>query len=106
MTILVDSLFDSGKKWTRWGNRMACHLGADDRSQRGLAELAEFAHNLGLRDEWLQWGGSAGGVPHFDLTPNKRALAIKAGAVEVDSKELVARCRWTREERNPGSEKI
>ncbi len=98
MTILVDSLFDSGKVWTRHGNRMACHMSTDDRTQRGLLELAEFAHGLGLKDEWLQWGGSAGGVPHFDLTSGKRADAVKAGAIEVDSGELVRRCRWTEEE--------
>jgi hypothetical protein len=98
MTILVDPLLDAGRAWTRHGSRMACHLGTDDHSQRGLLALCDFAHDLGLRDEWLQWGGVGNSVPHFDLTASKRHLAVKAGAVEVDRREMLRRCKWTEKE--------
>jgi hypothetical protein len=52
-----------------------CHLTADN-----LDELIEFAEKIGLKREWLQ--ESRNGTPHFDLTLNKRKLALKLGAIE------------------------
>jgi hypothetical protein len=52
-----------------------CHLTADN-----LDELIEFAEKIGLKREWLQ--ESRNGTPHFDLTLNKRKLALKQGAIE------------------------
>jgi hypothetical protein len=52
-----------------------CHLTADN-----LDELIEFAEKIGLKREWLQ--ESRNGTPHFDLTLNKRKLALRHGAIE------------------------
>jgi len=50
-----------------------CHLTADTKE-----ELISFAEQLGLREEYIQ--ESRNGTLHFDLTKNKRKLAIKLGA--------------------------
>jgi hypothetical protein len=52
-----------------------CHLTADN-----FDELLEFATKLGLKKLWLQ--ESRNGTKHFDITLNKRKLALKLGAVE------------------------
>lgn len=57
----------------------SCHLTADT-----LEELHAFAKKLGLRREWFQAHRIAN---HYDLTPSKRVLAVKLGAVEETSME-------------------
>lgn len=47
-----------------------------------LEELHAFARALGLKRAWYQ--GTTGGFPHYDLTRNKRALAIQLGATKVE----------------------
>ncbi len=72
-----------GKQW--------CHLTADSEE-----ELHAFAARLGLRREWYQPGPPNRRpwhwfLSHYDLTPNKRALAVRQGAVEVRLRDLVER---------------
>ncbi|MBD3004807.1 DUF4031 domain-containing protein [Streptomyces sp. 5-10] len=60
-----------GLYYTRW-----CHLTSDTRE-----ELHAFAGQLGLKRSWFQdheirW--------HYDLTPGKRAQAVRLGATEID----------------------
>lgn len=59
----------TGGKW--------CHLWADK-----PRELHRFATKIGLRLDWAQRSNS--GFLHYDLTPNKRFAAIKAGAIETN----------------------
>jgi hypothetical protein len=77
-----------GRHTSRWS-----HLTADT-----LQELHAFATGpLGLRREWFQPGTplanpgsySAQGW-HYDLTENKRAQAIRLGAVPCSTQELAA----------------
>lgn len=57
----------------------SCHLYASSRD-----ELISFAVNeLGLQSRWIQ--KSRIGILHFDLTENKRKLAIESGALEIRS---------------------
>ena len=51
----------------------SCHMTADT-----LEELHELAQRIGLKREWFQ---AKSNVPHYDLTPSRRALAMEAGAV-------------------------
>jgi len=53
-------------------------------------ELYEFADKLGLKRQWSQERPKAT-AHHYDITPSKRALAVKLGAIEVTSKELCLR---------------
>lgn len=73
---------------THLRNKSWCHMmvGADD----DLAELHAMADELGLKQLWFQ---DKPGFPHYDLTPTKRTLAIKLGAIPVDSTELVRKCK-------------
>ena len=56
-------------------NNMWCHLFSSDEKA-----LHAFAANLGLKREWFQRQGFA----HYDLTPNRRAAALRLGATERD----------------------
>lgn len=84
MTILVDDLTDYpetmvGSKAKKHGTRW-CHMVSD----ASLDELHTFAARIGLRLEWGQRG-------HYDLTPGMREKAVRAGAEEVSSRDLVKR---------------
>ena len=72
MAVYVDDIqkYNTNLKHKKW-----CHLlpGAD------IKELHAMAKKIGLRREWFQ--GKR--FPHYDLTPSKRTLAIKNGAVET-----------------------
>jgi len=59
-----------------------CHMIADT-----PAELADMAARIGVALKWFQGEAS---VPHFDICKSKRALAVSAGAVEVNRREFVA----------------
>jgi len=67
------------------GGRESCHLSADT-----LDELHAFALRIGMRRGWFQ---NHPIMPHYDLTPAKRAAAVKLGAREVTAREQ-ARKRW------------
>ncbi len=81
--VFVDVLFvaPSGNAQAhRVGERKAnghrwCHMWSDD-----LEALHRVAAAIGLKRAWFQDHRT----PHYDLTPAKRALALKAGAVEKD----------------------
>ncbi len=66
----------------RYGNRW-CHLFPETPQQ--LEELHEFARKLGCRKGWFQEYNFS--FPHYDLTPNKRELALRAGATEIPLKQ-------------------
>jgi hypothetical protein len=59
-----------------------CHMLADTE-----AELHAMADRLGMRREWYQPGRR----PHYDLSKTRRAEAMRLGAIEVTSRELVRR---------------
>lgn len=58
----------------KFRNMIMCHMLADS-----LEELHEFAQKLGMKREWFQDGSA----PHYDLSKERRALALKLGAIEV-----------------------
>jgi hypothetical protein len=64
----------------------SCHLATDG----PIEELHSFAKKIGLRREWFQEHRLA---PHYDLTPRRRARALRAGAVEVSAREQARRRR-------------
>ena len=60
-----------------------CHLFTDGPHD----ELHAFAQRLGLKRIWAQMGGNS--VLHYDLTPPRRAHAVRLGAKEVARREAV-----------------
>jgi len=93
MSVYVDDLFRC-----RWGPRNqythAAHLIADS-----IPELVEFGRKIGLKRKWLQNEHDVRRIPHFDVTPGKRDLALAFGARAVDRYEFVAITRRIREQR-------
>jgi hypothetical protein len=59
--------------------RPSCHLGADSDE-----ELHAFAERLGLRREWAQDDRGNRAI-HYDLTPARRTLAVRLGAIEMST---------------------
>ena len=79
MAVYVDEITDYGDlarevglRTTRWA-----HLTADTRE-----ELHAFAQGIGLRRAWFQHAGDYRW--HYDVTPGKRAAALRAGAQPID----------------------
>ena len=56
-----------------------CHMWCDPGQEEALHRLAE---QIGLKRDWCQTGPRRWPTHHYDLTPARRAAAIKAGAVE------------------------
>lgn len=78
--VYVDPLMNHG--WLMYGRNIPnCHLFADT-----IDELHVFALKIGMKIEWFQ---DKKKLPHYDLTPDRRARAVRAGAREVSKYELV-----------------
>lgn len=88
MATYVDALFDVHPEMVtgRWPFKQACHLTAETRE-----ELEVMARQLGLKPAWIQHRGRA--TEHYDLTSNKRAQALRLGAVEQTITESVLHTR-------------
>jgi hypothetical protein len=84
MSVYVDSIFamvatkdaEARRVGGRTGHRW-CHMMADT-----AEELHAMADTIGLKRAWFQGD-------HYDLTPGRRVAALRAGALEVDSRFLV-----------------
>jgi hypothetical protein len=62
---------------------LMCHMLADTPE-----ELHAMADRIGIRRKWFQGD-------HYDICLAKRLMALRAGAVEVEVREIVAiRKRW------------
>jgi len=64
-----------------FGRMVMCHMLADS-----TEELLAMADQVGVARRWLQKAGTP--HEHFDIALSKRALAVKAGAVEINSSQL------------------
>lgn len=71
-----------------FGRMIMSHMLADS-----LEELHAMADRIGLRRAWFQ----PLSTPHYDVSLQKRALAVAAGAVEIDRHQVVALIRAWRE---------
>ncbi|MEH1786919.1 MAG: DUF4031 domain-containing protein [Nostoc sp.] len=79
MSCYVDLIFKIGSAGfsnpsaKKHGNQW-CHLTADT-----IEELHQMAEGIGLKKTYFQNKS----VPHYDLIPSKRRLALKHGAIEI-----------------------
>lgn len=69
------------------------HMATDNHSEDGLDELHHMADALGLHRHWLH---RRPGLPHYDVPHWVKAQALRLGALEVSTRELVTRCRRAR----------
>lgn len=88
MSIYVDILRTVPRS-RKWPYNKACHLVADS-----VEELHYFAGRMMLNPSWFQEGVCS--LPHYDLTKNRRLLAVKLGAIEIDDSRLVDMMRIRR----------
>jgi hypothetical protein len=66
-----------------------CHMLADTPE-----ELLAMADRIGVQRRWFQ---NMASTPHFDIAQTKRALAVAAGAVELNERrELADLCKRIR----------
>ncbi len=80
--VYVDELFVRG----HWRYGPSCHLlPQTPADEKHLEELHAFAATIGMRREWFQ----SGRWPHYDLTKGRRLVAVRAGAVEITSREYI-----------------
>jgi len=79
MSVYVDDLTVSLKS-RNWPYSHSCHLVADT-----VEELHYFAGRMRLEPAWFQ---NKPELPHYDLIKGKRLLAVKLGAVEVNSYKI------------------
>lgn len=66
----------------QFGRMVMCHMLADT-----TAELLAMADHIGVARKWIQHPGTP--KEHFDIALSKRALAVKAGAIEIGKTRLV-----------------
>lgn len=64
-----------------YGRMKMCHMAADT-----TEELLAMADQIGVARKWIQFPGTP--KEHFDIALSKRALAVKAGAIEVTTMQL------------------
>lgn len=98
MSVRVDAVFEFEPRTAqakRHGSRW-CHLWADAGE---VAALHAMATKVGLRRSYFQPAKHALGLDHYDLTPSKRAAAIRFGAVETNLR------KWLAEKRLAGERK-
>lgn len=75
MAIYVDKITTYPTSMTRGlPGRDWCHLISDESDD----ELHAFAEKIGMKRAWAQLPPKAS-TPHYDLTPSRRAAAVKAG---------------------------
>jgi hypothetical protein len=85
MSVYVDEIRDYGDLVRgyarRYGTRWS-HMIADSED-----ELHAFANKIGVLRRWAQFPGTP--RSHYDIIPTKRALALRMGAIEITSRQLV-----------------
>ena len=85
--IMVDDLVawpgkaKSGGRYFGSG-KQSCHMTTDS----DLEELHLFAEKIGMRRAWFQ---NHPVMPHYDLTPTRRAAAVRAGAKEMRGTDML-----------------
>ncbi|WP_447751700.1 DUF4031 domain-containing protein [Pseudomonas nicosulfuronedens] len=75
-----------------FGRLIMCHMVADTEE-----ELLAMADKIGVARRWHQYPGAD--KSHFDICLSKRALAVAAGAVEIEGRQTVELVRQKRQQR-------
>lgn len=75
-----------------YGRLIMCHMVADTEE-----ELLAMADKIGVARRWHQYPGAD--KSHFDICLSKRALAVAAGAMEIEGRQTVELVRQKRQQR-------
>ena len=87
MPVYVDNAF------IPFGRMLMSHMMADTDE-----ELHQMADKIGVDRKWFQ---EKVGLNHYDICKSKRALALKAGAVELTPKVLLSLLKEVRHAKTP-----
>lgn len=80
MSVYVDAVMrHGGSKTFRW--QSSCHLYADS-----AEELHAMARMIGMKRQWFQ---NDDRLPHYDLVPTRRKLALELGVIEHTREQMV-----------------
>lgn len=90
MTVYVDDMR------ANFGRMVMCHMIADTDD-----ELHAMAAQIGVARKWWQSPEKTSGS-HYDIALSKRALAVRAGAIEITWKQLAAMNRRRKVDGNLG----
>src|SRR3546814_15495057 len=90
MPVFVDNMRAS------YGRMIMCHMLADTDE-----ELHAMAAHIGVARRWHQKAGTY--HSHYDICLAKRAIAIRAGAIEIDRRGLAQIIRTKRINQQSGS---
>lgn len=66
-----------------FGKMLMCHMVADT-----TEELLEMVDTIGVQRKWIQYPGTYN--EHFDICLAKKALALKAGAMEISARDYAS----------------
>lgn len=80
MTVFVDNMHET--EMGQFRRMKMSHMIADTHN-----ELVAMADQIGVARRWIQQPGTPD--EHFDICKSKRILAVDAGAVEIDMRDLV-----------------
>lgn len=78
----IQTIQPKSKIVARFGDKW-CHMFSDDGN---IVELHEMALKIGLKRSYFQ---NHKFLPHYDLIPAKRELALKCGAIEKESTPII-----------------
>lgn len=67
-----------------------CHMVADT-----TEELLAMVDRIGVQRKWIQYPGTYN--EHFDICLEKKALALKAGAIEISARDYAKFAAYRRE---------
>jgi len=70
-----------GTREYKFGRMIMSHMSSPD-----IEELHKMAEAIGHKRKWFQDHPTH---PHYDVCKEKKQLAIKLGAVEVDDREII-----------------
>ena len=84
MAVYVDTMR------AQFGRMVMCHMVADTSE-----ELHAMADRIGVARKWVQYPGAW--REHYDIALSKKALAIKAGAIEIPARQVVEIMRRKRD---------
>lgn len=69
----------------KYQRMLMCHMLADS-----IEELHDMAEKIGVKKKWFQIDNM---FLHYDICQSKRKLAIKNGAIEMNTKDILKKLK-------------
>src|SRR3546814_4818291 len=78
----------------RWRGKLWCHMFSPN-----IDDLHQFAREIGMRREWFQDPRTSSKIswPHYDISAQRRQVALSLGAIAVGRHQTIAMSRRSEE---------